>query len=72
MAEAGRKIRALRHVLVAEHKISLRNLYRSLELPGAHPLKDAQEELESAVCAAYGMKVKAAESWTATSRRTSR
>jgi len=33
----------------------LRDLYRALDLPGSHPLKDAQAELDNAVRKAYGM-----------------
>ena len=35
---------------------SLRDLYRTLETPGANRLRDAQAALDSAVRAAYGMK----------------
>lgn len=35
---------------------SLRDLYRSLETPGANRLRDAQATLDSVVGAAYGMK----------------
>ena len=34
---------------------SLRDLYRSLEEPGANPLRDAHAALDAAVRAAYGM-----------------
>lgn len=34
---------------------SLRDLYRSLEQPGANPLRDAYAALDAAVRAAYGM-----------------
>jgi hypothetical protein len=36
--------------------LSLRELYRHLELPGASPLKDAHKALDQAVREAYGMK----------------
>ena len=39
-----------------EHNLSLRELYRTLELPGQNPLKDAHQALNSAVRAAYSMK----------------
>ena len=39
-----------------EHGWSLRDLYRTLETPGSNPLRDAQEALDIAVRAAYGMK----------------
>ena len=35
--------------------MSLRALYRTLELPGAHPMKVAQSKLDEAVREAYGM-----------------
>jgi hypothetical protein len=35
---------------------SLRDLYRTLETPGANRLRDAQAALDSTVRAAYGMK----------------
>jgi hypothetical protein len=38
-----------------KHDLSLRELYRSLELPGSSPLKDAQAKLDLAVREAYGM-----------------
>ena len=37
---------------------SLRDLYRTLDLPGKNPLRDAHEKLDAAVRAAYGMKAK--------------
>jgi hypothetical protein len=36
----------------------LRGLYRILETPGANPLRDAHDALDTAVRAAYGMKPK--------------
>jgi hypothetical protein len=36
----------------------LRALYRTLELPGANPLKDAHAALDAAVLAAYGFSAK--------------
>lgn len=38
-----------------KHNLSLRELYRSLELPGDHPLKAAHVTLDDAVRTAYGM-----------------
>jgi hypothetical protein len=37
----------------------LRDLYRSLEEPGANPLRDAHARLDTAVRAAYGMPASA-------------
>ena len=39
-----------------DNEMSLRELYRSIELPGENPLKDAHEKLNSAVREAYGMR----------------
>ena len=39
-------------------KGGLRALYRTLELPGANPLKDAHAALDAAVLAAYGFNAK--------------
>lgn len=36
----------------------LRAVYRTLELPGKHPLKDAHAALDAAVIAAYGFDAK--------------
>ena len=36
----------------------LRAVYRTLELPGKHPLKDAHADLDAAVLAAYGFPAK--------------
>ncbi len=48
-------LRKLRRDLMNKHHISLRELYRSLELPGSSTLKDAQAKLDLAVREAYGM-----------------
>jgi hypothetical protein len=55
VAKAAVELRALRWKLKADHDLSLRELYRSLEVPGAHPLKDAHAKLDQAVREAYGM-----------------
>ena len=39
-------------------KGGLRALYRTLELPGANPLKDTHAALDAAVLAAYGFSAK--------------
>ena len=51
MAAAFRKVR---DQLAKKHNRSYRELYRTLELPGEHPLKVAQEKLDLAVRRAYG------------------
>ena len=55
VAAAAVTLRTVRRKLKSDHDLSLRELYRSLELPGASPLKAAQEALDSAVRVAYGM-----------------
>jgi len=55
VADAAVALRKLRRTLMKEHQLSLRELYRSLESPGKHPLKGAQAALDGAVRAAYGM-----------------
>lgn len=52
-------LRAIRDQLALKHNLSLRVLYRSLELPGKSPLKDAHTALDEAVRAAYGMNQEA-------------
>jgi hypothetical protein len=56
VADAAKNLRAVRHELMRANAWSLRDLYRSIEAPGEHPLKNAQRELEDSVRAAYGMK----------------
>ncbi|MCG7509030.1 DNA methyltransferase [Mesorhizobium retamae] len=55
VAQSAVALRELRRELMEEHRLTLRELYRSLELPGAHPLKDATAALDAAVRKAYGM-----------------
>lgn len=54
VAEAGREVRRVRAEALKNIKGGLRALYRTLELPGANPLKDAHTALDSAVLAGYG------------------
>ena len=58
MADAGREIRRVRAEALLKVKGGLRALYRTLELPGANPLKDAHAALDAAVLAAYGFSAK--------------
>lgn len=55
VADAAIALRAKRDELRKKHNLSFRELYRSLELPGDHPLKEVHIELDDAVHAAYGM-----------------
>jgi hypothetical protein len=59
VAAAGREVRHIRAETLPKLKGGLRALYRTLELPGANPLKDAHAALDAAVLAAYGFKTKA-------------
>jgi hypothetical protein len=56
VASASVALRELRRKLCSEHDLTLRELYRSMEQPGDHPLKKATAILDQAVRAAYGMK----------------
>ena len=56
VAESGCSLRALRREILQSNGWSLRDLYRTLETPGANRLRDAHAALDSAVRAAYGMK----------------
>jgi hypothetical protein len=56
VASAAVALRALRREIMAANGWSLRDLYRTLETPGANRLRDAQAALDAAVRAAYGMK----------------
>lgn len=59
VAAAGREIRRIRAESLPKLKGGLRALYRTLELPGTNPLKDAHAALDAAVLAAYGFTPKA-------------
>lgn len=58
VAEAGRQVRRVRAEALRKLYGGLRALYRTLELPGANPLKDAHAALDAAVLAAYGFNAK--------------
>ena len=59
MAGAGREVRRVRAGALPKMKGGLRALYRTLELPGANPLRDAHAALDAAVLAAYGFNADA-------------
>jgi len=59
VAAAGREVRHIRAEALPKMKGGLRALYRTLELPGANPLKAAHAALDAAVLAAYGFTPKA-------------
>lgn len=56
VAAAAVKLRELRQQIMIENKWSLRELYRTLELPGKNRLRTAHEELDKVVRQAYGME----------------
>jgi hypothetical protein len=58
VAAAARELRRVRAEALPNIKGGLRALYRTLELPGANPLKDAHAALNAAVLAAYGFNPK--------------
>jgi hypothetical protein len=53
VAAAGREVRRIRAEALPKMKGGLRALYRTLELPGENPLKDAHAALDAAVLKAY-------------------
>ena len=55
VAKEAVALRQLRREVMAKMNWSLRDLYRTLEEPGANPLRDAQARLDTAVRAAYAM-----------------
>ncbi len=55
VAKEAVALRQLRREVMAKMGWSLRDLYRTLEEPGANPLRDAQAKLDAAVRAAYAM-----------------
>lgn len=56
VAGAGRALHEYRRQEMAkgESGLSLRDMYRTLELPGTNPLRDLHEALDQAVLSAYG------------------
>ena len=58
VAAAAQRLRRVRAGAMPKIKGGLRALYRTLELPGANPLKDAHAALDAAVLAAYGFSAK--------------
>ena len=58
VAAAARELRRVRAEALPKLKGGLRALYRTLELPGANPLKDAHAALDTAVLIAYGFSAK--------------
>jgi hypothetical protein len=58
IAAAGVDIREIRNKTLPTMRGGLRALYRTLELPGKNPLKDAHAALDAAVLDAYGFNPK--------------
>lgn len=55
VADRAVALRTKRQELCSQHGWSLRELYRTLDAPGDHPLKPFVDSLDAAVRAAYGM-----------------
>lgn len=53
VAKAAKELRDERNKIRKENNLSLRDLYRTLELPGENKLKKAQEKLDKSVWDAY-------------------
>src|SRR5699024_606729 len=56
IAQKAKKLRNVRYDLMEQHGINLRELYRTMDLAGENPLKDAHQKLDNEVRKAYGMK----------------
>lgn len=56
IADAAVALRNARRDMMNKSGQSLRDLYRSLELPGENPLREFHKNLDKAVLAAYGIK----------------
>jgi hypothetical protein len=59
VATASVALRNARRFLLKDSNQTLRALYRELEKPGKHPLKDAHAALDAAMHKAYGFSAKA-------------
>jgi hypothetical protein len=55
IATAGQELRAARRCVMKKHSLTLRKLYRVVEMPGENLIKDVQEALDAAVREAYGI-----------------
>ncbi|MGK2858154.1 MAG: class I SAM-dependent DNA methyltransferase [Thermoanaerobaculia bacterium] len=55
VAAAARHLRKVRSDVMRTTNTTLRELYRQIDLPGTHPIKDAQASLDETVRAAYAM-----------------
>jgi hypothetical protein len=58
VADAGNVLRRVRAAFTSKADGGLRALYRTLELPGKNPLRDAHEALDAAVLVAYGFSAR--------------
>ena len=56
VSSAAKKLREVRNKELSDNNLSLRELYRLLELPGDSPLKNAHIALDQAVLESYGFK----------------
>lgn len=58
IAKAGREVRRIRDESTNQMTGGLRALYRTFDLPGKNPLRDAHDALDKVVLAAYGFSHK--------------
>lgn len=58
VAEAARELRKVRENALSSMSGGMRALYRTIDLPGKNPLKDAHAAVDAAVLAAYGFSPK--------------
>ena len=58
IAKLAKELHTGRQEILTKHGISLKDMYRLIELPGANPMKVLQSNLDFAVCEAYGWAAK--------------
>lgn len=56
VAKAAMELRNARNYYMQQNKLSLRDLYRTLEKPGKNPIKDLNQNLNKTVIDAYGFE----------------
>lgn len=56
VAKAAENLVCVRDKVLSDNNVTLRQLYRALDVPGKNPLRTAHEQLDSEVMRLYGMK----------------
>ena len=56
VAKAGQELRQIRQSIMSSNSLTLRDLYRTMEIPGTNPIQKAQDILDKSVSKAYRVK----------------